>query len=150
MVYAEFGKVRDEITSAVTGDVSAALGNYVKKTDLNTINGRSLTGESSTNIEVGTIRDVKVNNTSVVNGTTANIDLTGYVPSTDYNALLERVVALEKFMTGSTFITASNIANYAVTSIASTDTDIDVNGNKGDVTITLNGISNIAYNDATE
>ena len=46
VLFAEFGKVRDEITSAVTGDVGSALLNYVKKTNLNTLNDIALYNES--------------------------------------------------------------------------------------------------------
>ena len=51
-VFAEFGKVRDEITSAVTGDVGATLKNYVKKTEINTLNDIALYGDSSVSLQV--------------------------------------------------------------------------------------------------
>ena len=51
-IFAEFGKVRDEITSAVTGDVGATLKNYVKKTEINTLNDIALYGDSSVSLQV--------------------------------------------------------------------------------------------------
>ena len=51
-VHAEFIKVRDEITSAVTGDVSAVLTNYLKKDQINTLNDIALYGDSSVSLQV--------------------------------------------------------------------------------------------------
>ena len=51
-VHAEFIKVRDEITSAVTGDVSAVLTNYLKKDQINTLNDIALYGDSSISLQV--------------------------------------------------------------------------------------------------
>ena len=51
-VHAEFIKVRDEITSAVTGDVSAVLTNYLKKDQINTLNDIVLYGDSSVSLQV--------------------------------------------------------------------------------------------------
>ena len=46
-VEAEFEQVRDEITSALTGDVSAALENYARKTRLKSLNGVELYDDSA-------------------------------------------------------------------------------------------------------
>ena len=51
-VFAEFGKVRDEITSAVTGDVGATLKNYVKKTEINTLNDIALYADTAVTIQM--------------------------------------------------------------------------------------------------
>lgn len=51
-VFAEFGKVRDEITSAVTGDVGAILKNYVKKTEINTLNDIALYADTAVTIQI--------------------------------------------------------------------------------------------------
>ena len=51
-VHAEFIKVRDEITSAVTGGVSAVLTNYLKKDQINTLNDIALYGDSSVSLQV--------------------------------------------------------------------------------------------------
>jgi hypothetical protein len=51
-LFAEFGKVRDEITSAVTGDVGATLKNYVKKTEINTLNDIALYADTAVTIQM--------------------------------------------------------------------------------------------------
>lgn len=51
-VHAEFIKVRDEITSAVTGDVSAVLTNYLKKDQINTLNNIALYADTAVTIQM--------------------------------------------------------------------------------------------------
>ena len=51
-VFAEFDKVRDEITSAVTGDVGATLKNYVKKIEINTLNNIALYADTAVTIQM--------------------------------------------------------------------------------------------------
>lgn len=91
VVTAEFGKVREEISSLVAGDMADALNAYVKKSKINTINGMSLITSDEKepeDIKVGTIRDVKVNNNTVVNGTTAYIDLSNYIEREEDGSIL--------------------------------------------------------------
>ena len=51
-VHAEFVKVRDEIQNVVAGDVTAALANYIKKDQLNTLNDIALYGDSAVSLKV--------------------------------------------------------------------------------------------------
>ena len=153
VITSEFEKVREEISAATGTDMTV----FLKKSEMNTINGRSLfvTGSTSENIEVGTIRDITVNDISVVTGTTANINLSGYVPVGTYNALLDRVIALEALVTGKTLVTTDNISEYAITELSTTKnadgtSDIEIIGTKGSVEINLNSITNIAFEDAEE
>ena len=153
VITSEFEKVRQEISAATGTDMTV----FLKKSEMNTINGRSLfvSGSTSENIEVGTIRDITVNNESVVDGTTANINLSGYVPVETYNALMDRVAVLEALVTGKTLVTTDNISNYAITEISTTKnadgtSDIEISGTTGRVEINLNSITNIAFEDAEE
>ena len=85
VIFAEFGKVRDEITSAVTGDVGAALLNYVKKTDLNTLNDIALynaDGAVKVNISGSTSANVETNKEN------NTITVSAKVSTTTNNALL--------------------------------------------------------------
>ena len=99
VLFAEFGKVRDEITSAVTGDVGAALLNYVKKTDVNTLNDIALYNESGatrvniTNGTAATVTTDKNSNTITIDAkvsTTANNAL-----SIDENGLYVKAIMID-------------------------------------------------------
>lgn len=70
--------------------------------------------------------------------------------------LENRLAELESLLSGKTLIFADNISQYAITSLSYDSTiegdkdsdDILITGDKGEVKITLNSITNIAYNDA--
>ena len=74
------------------------------------------------------------------------------------NDLLTRIQYLESLLTGlttgTTFMTADNIKNYAVTNIITPNNNNDIgvskNDETGEFTITLNSITNIAYDDAID
>lgn len=74
----------------------------------------------------------------------------------DQTNLETRLAELESLLSGKTLIFADNISQYAITSLSYDSTiegdkdsdDILITGDKGDVKITLNSITNIAYNDA--
>lgn len=138
----ELNDIRQEISAATGTDLTV----FAKKTDIATINNQNVT--SGGNIEVGTIRNVVVKtgsttSESVVNGVTATIDL---------SSLIARIADLEAELKSfkDVAITTSNISEHAVTNIStkSGDEDIIITGTKGGVTIELNSITNIAFDDA--
>lgn len=138
----ELNDIRQEISAATGTDLTV----FAKKTDIATINNQNVT--SGGNIEVGTIRNVVVktgstSSESVVNGVTATIDL---------SSLIARIADLEAELKSfkDVAITTSNISEHAVTNIStkSGDDDIIITGTKGGVTIELNSITNIAFDDA--
>ena len=89
VVYNEFVAVRDEMTKIVAGDIEESLKTYAKIGNLNTINGNSLyDGTTTKDVQVGTIREVKVNGNNVVSGTTANINLSNYIERQEDGSIL--------------------------------------------------------------
>lgn len=100
----------DGVTSNVQTQIDSKQPTLVSGTNIKSVNSTSLLG--SGNLEVGTIRDVTINNISVVDGTVAKIVYETGLGSDSSNAAT--VTAIRNFVNSS----IENVAAYYITSDA--------------------------------